>query len=139
MILDEDGVVFLYSSNRLPLFYSSCGRYQNENFHWALACYLAGEPELGWRNLHSAAEISARGVECGPGTTVCDLDFDLAAPYGYDFADTVAVLLRAVVETVSPCILAPICVFASETHYIGFELEVKKQYLPIFRTGRHLP
>ena len=96
----DDGVVFLYSSNRLPLFYSSCGRYQNENFHWALACYLAGEPELGWRNLHSAAEISARGVKCGPGTTVCDLDFDLAAPYGYDFADTVAVFLRAVVEGV---------------------------------------
>lgn len=95
-----DGVAFLYSSNRLPLFYSSCGRYQNENFHWALACYLTGEPELGWRNLHSALEISARGVMCGPGATFYDLDFDLAAPYGHDFSDTVGVFLRAVVEGV---------------------------------------
>lgn len=96
----KDGASLLYSSNRLPMFYSSCGRYQNEVFHWALACYQAGEPEIGWRNLHAAAEISARGETCGPGATFYDLDFNLKNKKGLDFSDSVGTFLRTVVEGV---------------------------------------
>ncbi len=96
----SDGFAFLYSSDRLPLFYSSCGRYQNENFHWALACYQSGEAELGWRNFKSAMTPSFRGVTCGPGGTFYDLNFDLSALSGLDFSDSVATFLRTVTEGV---------------------------------------
>ena len=95
-----DGVAFLYSSNKLPQFYSSCGRYQQETFHWALSCYQAGEAELGWRNLHNASVVSARGTRCGPGAVFYDLDEDLQARFGTDFADTVGIFFRTVVEGV---------------------------------------
>lgn len=99
-LFTADGTVFLYSSNKLPQFYSSCGLYQQENFHWALACYQAGEPELGWRNLHGACEVSARSEHSGPGTVFYDLDHDLVAPYGADLSDSVGIFLRTVVEGV---------------------------------------
>ena len=95
-----DGAQLLYSSNRLPMFYSSCGRYQNEVFHWALACYQADEPELGWRHLHDAAALSVRGLSCGPGATFYDLDFDLSPRMGHDFSDSIGTFLRAIVEGV---------------------------------------
>jgi hypothetical protein len=96
----KDGFSLLYSSNRLPMFYSSCGRYQNEVFHWALACYQAGMPEIGWRNLHSAVSVSARGEHCGPGATFYDLDFNLMRHVGHDFSDSVGTFIRTVVEGV---------------------------------------
>lgn len=96
----KDGASLLYSSNRLPMFWTSCGRYPNETIFWALACYQAGEPELGWRNLHDAAAISARGAGCGPGVGTCDLNFDFACYSNIDFADNTAGYLRAVTEGV---------------------------------------
>ena len=96
----KDGATLLYSSNRLPFFWTSCGRYPNETTFWALACYQAGEPELGWRNLHDVAVVSARGAGCGPGVVTCDLDFDFACYANIDFADNTAGYLRTVTEGV---------------------------------------
>ena len=96
----KDGATLLYSSNRLPFFWTSCGRYPNETIFWALACYQAGEPELGWRNLHDAAAVSARGAGCGPGVGTCDLNFDFACYANIDFADNTAGFIRTVAEGV---------------------------------------
>ena len=96
----KDGGTLLYSSNRLPFFWSSCGRYPNETLFWALACYQVGEPELGWRHLRDVAAISARGAGCGPGVGTCDLNFDFACYGNIDFADVAAGFLRTVAEGV---------------------------------------
>ena len=96
----KNGATMLYSSNRLPLFWSSCGRYPNETVFWALACYQAGEPELGWRNLHDVAAISSWGVGFGPGVGTCDLTFDFGCRGNVDFADYTSGFLRAVAEGV---------------------------------------
>ena len=96
----KDGATLLYSSNRLPRFWTSCGRYPNETLFWSLACYQAGEPELGWRHLHDVAAVSARGAGCGPGVGTCDLNYDFACYSNIDFADNAAGFLRAVAEGV---------------------------------------
>ena len=96
----KDGATLLYSSNRLPLFWSSCGRYPNETTFWSLACYQTGEPELGWRHLHDVAAISARGTGGGPGVVTCDLNFDFACYSNIDFADSTAGFIRTVAEGV---------------------------------------
>ena len=96
----KNGATMLYSSNRLPLFWSSCGRYPNETVFWALACYQACEPELGWRNLHDVAAISSWGVGFGPGVGTCDLTFDFGCRGNVDFADYTSGFLRTVAEGV---------------------------------------
>ena len=96
----KDGATLLYSSNRLPRFWTSCGRYPNETLFWALACYQTGEPELGWRHLHDVAAVSARGAGSGPGVGTCDLNYDFACYSNIDFADNAAGFIRTVAEGV---------------------------------------
>lgn len=96
----KDGATLLYSSNRLPRFWTSCGRYPNETMFWSLACYQTGEPELGWRHLHDVAAVSARGAGCGPGVGTCDLNYDFACYGNIDFADCAAGFIRTVAEGV---------------------------------------
>ncbi|MCR5413458.1 MAG: hypothetical protein K6F50_01860 [Kiritimatiellae bacterium] len=94
----SDGSAFLYSSNKLPPFYSTCGLYQEENLNLALACWLSGEPALGWRHLKDSLMPMARGTTAGPGAVSLQLDENLENAGHLDFGDVVAQIPRTVVE-----------------------------------------
>ena len=94
-----DGIPVIYSSNKLPRYYSSCGLYPNENLHLALAYWQTGETEMAWRHFHSAWFQSVRGPWAGPGSLYhIHRPGSLENSGDLDFTDTVSMFLRDVVE-----------------------------------------
>ena len=93
-----DGAAFLYSSNKLPLFFGTCGIYPQETVNFAHAWFLVGESELGWRHFRDAIGAMARGVEAGPGVISMQTDENLHNFTHRDFGDPIGVILRATTE-----------------------------------------
>ena len=95
-----DGAAMLYSSNKLPLFFGTCGLYPQETVNFAHAWFLAGENELGWRHFRDVLGVVARGTEAGPGVIAMQTDENLCNFTHRDFGDPIGVILRATVEGV---------------------------------------
>ena len=93
-----DGAAFLRSSNKLPLFFGTCGIYPQETVNFAHAWFLVGESELGWRHFRDAIGAMARGVEAGPGVISMQTDENLRNFTHRDFGDPIGVILRATTE-----------------------------------------
>ena len=97
--IGKDGQAVIYSSNKLPRYYSSCGLYQEENLHLALACWQAGEPEIAWRHYRSAYFQTVRGEKAGPGAMYHVHERKTLENTGnFDFTDSLAMHLRSTVE-----------------------------------------
>ena len=97
--IGKDGQAVIYSSNKLPRFYSTCGLYQEENLHLALACWQTGEPEIAWRHYRSAYFQTVRGERAGPGAMYHIHDEKTLENRGdFDFTDSLAMHLRSTVE-----------------------------------------
>ena len=94
-----DGRSFLYSSNKLPLFYSSCGLYCQETLNVALAYWQCeGGNDKAFRHFRSCLEPMIYGVSAGPGTACLELGPDLTNRSHVDFGDVVAQVTRTAVE-----------------------------------------
>ena len=99
-VILPDGTAMLHSSHKLPLFYSTCGRYPQETIHLALAYWLGGEPEIAWRHFRDATSGAWRGVSAGPGALATTYTEGLENHGSTDFGDTVGIFLRTAVEGV---------------------------------------
>ena len=95
-----DGTSMILSSHKLPLFYSTCGRYAQETMHLALAYWLVGEPEIAARHFRGAICGGWRGESAGPGALATTYTETLTNDGSTDFGDTVGIFLRTVVEGV---------------------------------------
>ena len=95
-----DGTSMILSSHKLPLFYSTCGRYAQETMHLALAYWLVGEPEIAARHFRGAICGGWRGESAGPGALATTYTEKLTNDGSTDFGDTVGIFLRTVVEGV---------------------------------------
>ena len=96
--IEKDGCEFKYSSNWLPLFYSSCGLFAEEVLNHALAWFRAGWREKGLRQYMACVIPLVNGRGAGPGACAHTMNDRLENTGHIDFADTAAQYSRTAVE-----------------------------------------
>jgi hypothetical protein len=90
--------VFPYSSNWLPLVYSSDGIYPDEVINNVMAYYRSGQPEKAYAQFKGVQTSLFKGEKAGPGTTAHMLTSSGENNGHIDFADVSSQIVRAAVE-----------------------------------------
>jgi hypothetical protein len=90
--------VFSYSSNWLPLIYSSNGLYPGEVINTVLAYYKSGQREKAYELFKGVQTSLFKGEKAGPGLSAHILSADLENTGHTDFSDVTSQVIRTVVE-----------------------------------------
>lgn len=96
--IEMNGYEFKYSSNRLPLFYSSDGLYQQEVMNNALAYYQTGNREMGYKQYMGCVIPLFKGTAAGPGESSLQVTSSLENAGHIDFGDTCSQYTRTAIE-----------------------------------------
>ncbi|MCD7738318.1 MAG: hypothetical protein LUH58_04670 [Lachnospiraceae bacterium] len=93
-----EGALFPYSSDWLPLVYSSDGLYPGEVLHTALAFFQTGQPQKGYSYLKGVLYSLFHGETEGTGILSSVVDSACENRGNTDFADVCSMFIRTVVE-----------------------------------------